>query len=118
MSEFKGAINLSTFESWSALNAKSKADKDGFVECPHCHGTNEVEVVIELPSGRYMEVDDFCQDCDEGQIHVDDLKDSDLTMVASKTDYRMDCAESVLLLSSATKSDYFLNLCKAKEMHK
>lgn len=118
MCEFKGAINLSTFESWSVLNVKSKADRDGFVECPNCNGTGEVEVEVELPSGKCIDTEDNCQECDEGHIHIDDLKDRDLTMVASKFDYRRDCAESVLLLSSATKSDYFLNLCKAKEMHK
>lgn len=118
MSEFKGAINLSTFESWSLLNAKSSADKDGYVECPYCHGTGEVEVEVELPSGKFIDTEDDCPDCEDGKIHIDEIKDSDLKMIASKGDYRRDCAESVLLLSSATKSDYFLNLCKAKEMHK
>lgn len=118
MCEFKGGIKLLSFSDWKIESIKSKADEDGCIECPHCNGCCEVLVFVELPSGREIEVEDECMDCEDGLIHISEVDDKDLSGIVDKNDYRRECAESVRLLSYATKSDYFLNLCKAKEMHK
>lgn len=118
MSAFKGQIMLAKFELWAIESVKAKADKDGLIECPNCNGTGWVDVEVELPSGRVIHEDDECSWCDEGMVSIDDIRNECLINIASHQQYRLDCSESVRLLSSATKTDYFLNLCKAKEMHK
>lgn len=117
MSEFKGNIKLTPYSEWVVVGAKSKADDEGYIECPFCLGSGTIEVEIELPSGNWTDIEDECQDCDDGHIHIDELDERNLMEVISTVDFRKDCAESIRLLSSATKIDYFLNLCKAKEMH-
>lgn len=117
MSEFKENIKLTPYSEWVVSGAKAKADDEGYIECPFCFGSGVVEVEVELPSGNWTDIEDECQDCEDGHIHIDELDERNLREVISTVDYRMDCAESVRLLSSATRTDFFLNLCKAKEMH-
>lgn len=116
--EFRGEINLINFEGWALRKLNHNHDSKKEVKCKVCDGTGEVLVDIDLPSGRWVEVEDECLECDgTGFIDISEIDDKDCTSHFTRLEYRNECSETVRLLSQQTKTDFFENLCKAKGMH-
>lgn len=113
MSEYKGNITLPTYSQYceSLLSDAVKSNKK--IKCQNCEGHGTIVEDLESSQGNWHEIEEDCEEC-SGEGEVDACESDKANGIISIYDYKQEMVETVRKLSSWTRTDFFLNVCKCK----
>lgn len=111
--EYKGNITLPTYDQYCEEFLKDKVNRGEKVKCSNCDGYGEIEEEVQSRQGNWHAITEDCEECEgSGEIYADELSSSMYRVGTGE--YKLEMIETVRKLSSWTRTDFFLNLCKCK----